>query len=149
DLRGGVAWPTVKTNTTFQNSYNGIYGQFGIALPLFNSSFNNRKKALETKTQIAENNLDFEKLKLQNQYQNFLQEYQKNKMTIDYYENKALKSVDIVTQAANDKFNNGDINYLEWVMLINQNTEIRSNYIEAVKRLNNSIIVLNSLTKTE
>ena len=74
---------------------------------------------------------------------------QKNKMTIDYSKNKALKSVDIVTQAANDKFNNGDINYLEWVMLINQNTEIRSNYIEAVKRLNNSIIVLNSLIKTE
>ena len=149
ELIGGVYWQTFKTNTSFQNNYNGIYGQFGVALPLFNSSFNSRKKALETKTQIAENNLDFEKLKLQNQYQNFLQEYQKNKMTIDYYENKALKSVDIVTQAANDKFNNGDINYLEWVMLINQNTEIRSNYIEAVKRLNNSIIVLNSLIKTE
>ena len=104
---------------------------------------------METKTQIAENNLSFEKLKLQNQYQNLLQEYQKNKTTIDYYEAKALKSVGLVTKAANDKFINGDINYLEWVMLINQNTEIQSNYIEAVRKLNNSIIELNSLTKTE
>jgi cobalt-zinc-cadmium resistance protein CzcA len=149
ELIGGVYWQTFKTNTAFQNSYNGVYGQFGVALPLFNSSINNRKKALATKTQIAENNMSFEKLKLQNQYHNVLQEYQKNKTTIDYYETKALKSVDIVTKAANDKFNNGDINYLEWVMLINQNTQIQSNYIEVVRKLNNSIIELNSLTKTE
>ena len=149
ELIGGVYWQTFKTNTAFQNSYNGVYGQFGVALPLFNSSINNRKKALATKTQIAENNMGFEKLKLQNQYHNVLQEYQKNKTTIDYYETKTLKSVDIVTKAANDKFNNGDINYLEWVMLINQNTQIQSNYIEVVRKLNNSIIELNSLTKTE
>ncbi|TDD97901.1 CusA/CzcA family heavy metal efflux RND transporter [Flavobacterium cellulosilyticum] len=149
ELIGGLYWQTFKTNTSFQENNNGVYGQFGVALPLFNSSINNRKKALETKTQIAENNMGFEKLKLQNQYHNVLQEYQKNKTTIDYYETKALKSVDIVTKAANDKFNNGDINYLEWVMLINQNTQIQSNYIEVVRKLNNSIIELNSLTKTE
>jgi hypothetical protein len=42
----------------------------------------------------------------------------------------------LVTKAANDKFINGDINYLEWVMLINQNTEIQSNYIETVRKFN-------------
>lgn len=146
ELIGGVYWQTFKTNTTFQNSYNGVYGQFGVAFPLFNSSFNNRKKALETKTQIVENNLTFEKLKLQNQYQELLQEYQKNKTTIDYYETKALRNVDLVTITANKKFIGGDINYLEWVMLINQNTEIQSNYIETVRNLNNSIIELNALT---
>ena len=146
ELIGGVYWQTFNTNSTVQDNYNGVYGQFGMAFPLFNSSFSNRTKALETKTQIAENNLSNEKLKLQNHYQNLMQEYKKNKTTIEYYETKALKSVDIVTKAANDKFLNGDINYLEWVMLINQNTEIQSNYIEAVRKLNNTIIELNSLT---
>lgn len=146
ELIGGVYWQTFKANTIVQDSYNGVYGQFGVALPLFNSSPGNRKKALETKTQIAENNLNLEKLKLQNHYQEVLQDYQKNETTIEYYETKALKSVDLVTKAANDKFINGDINYLEWVMLINQNTEIQSNYIEAVRRLNNTIIEINSLT---
>ena len=146
ELIGGVYWQTFKTNTTFQDSYNGIYGQFGVALPLFNASFGNRKKALEIKTQIAENNLNFEKLKLQNHYQNLLQEYKKNKITIDYYETKSLKSVNIVTKAANDKFINGDINYLEWVILINHNTEIQSNYIEAVRKENETIINLMNIT---
>ena len=146
ELIGGIYWQTFKTNTTAQDSYNGVYGQFGLALPLVNSSFNNRKKALETKTQIAENNLSFEKLKLQIQYQNLLQEYQKNKTAIDYYETKALKNVDLVTNVANKKFINGDINYLEWVMLINQNTEIQINYIEIIRKSNETIINLMNLT---
>lgn len=91
--------------------------------------------------------MNFERLKLQNQYQNWMQEYQKNKTAVDYYETKASKDVDLVTIAATKKFINGDINYLKWVLLINQSTEIKNNYIEAVRKLNNSNIELNSLTQ--
>ena len=146
ELIGGVYWQTFKTNTTLQDSYNGVYGQFGVALPLFNSSIKNRQKALEINTQIAENDLNNEKLKLQTQYQELLQEYKKQQITIEYYEAKALKNVDLVTNAANKKFINGDINYLEWVILINQNTEIQSNYIEAIRKINQSIINLMNIT---
>ncbi|MFE3849008.1 CusA/CzcA family heavy metal efflux RND transporter [Flavobacterium sp. LB3P45] len=146
ELIGGIYYQTFKTKTAFQNSYNGVYGQFGVAIPLFNAALNNKEKALEINTQIAENKLADEKLKLQSHYQELLQEYKKNKETIGYYENQALKNVDLVTKAANDKFINGDINYLEWVMLINQSTEIQSKYIEAVRKLNISVIEINSLT---
>jgi cobalt-zinc-cadmium resistance protein CzcA len=147
ELIGGVYWQTFKSNTVLQDSYNGVYGQFGVALPLFNSSIKNRQKALEINAQIAENDLNNEKIKLQSQYQELLQEYKKHEATIEYYETKALKNVDLVTNAVNKKFINGDINYLEWVMLINQNTEIQSSYIEAVRKLNNTIIEINSLSK--
>lgn len=146
ELIGGVYWQTFNANTNIQDSFNGVFGQFGIALQLFNSSFNNKKKALEINTQITENDLSNEKLKLQMQYQELLQVYAKHITTIEYYETKALKSVDIVTKAANDKFINGDINYLEWVLLINQNTEIQSNYIEAIRKGNETIINLMNLT---
>jgi len=146
ELIGGVYWQTFNTNANFQDSYNGVYGQFGVALPVFNSSINNKQKALEINMQIAENNLNNEKLKQQNHYQELLQEYHKFNQTIVYYENQALKNVDLVTRAANKKFINGDINYLEWVMLINQNTQIQSNYIEAVRKGNQTIISLMNLT---
>ena len=146
ELIGGVYWQTFKTNTAFQDSFNGVFGQFGVALPLFNSSIGNRKKALEINTQIAENDLNNEKLKLKTHYQELLQEYKKNQLTIEYYETKALKNVDLVTNAANKKFINGDINYLEWVMLINQNTEIQINYIETVRKGNQTIINLMNIT---
>jgi cobalt-zinc-cadmium resistance protein CzcA len=145
---GGVYWQTFKTNTNFQDSNTGVYGQFGIALPLFNSAITNKQKAFEINTQIAENSLTNEKLKLQNQYQELLQEYKKQKEMLAYYENKALKNVDLVSAAANKKFINGDINYLEWVMLINQNTTIQSNYIEAVRKENQTIIsIMNLISK--
>jgi cobalt-zinc-cadmium resistance protein CzcA len=84
------------------------------------------------------------KIKLQSQYNEFIQEG-KHEETIAYFESKALKNVDLVTKAANDKFINGDINYLEWVMLINQNTEIQSNYIETVRKFNETILKLENL----
>jgi len=146
ELIGGIYYQTFKTNTVFQDSSNGVYGQLGVALPLFNTAINNRKKALEINTQIAENNLNNEKLKLESKNQELVQEYKKHKETIVYYESQALKNVDVVTKAANDKFINGDINYLEWVMLINQGTEIQSKYIEAVKKLNTAVIEINALT---
>jgi len=93
-----------------------------------------------------ENNLSNEKLKIKSRYHELLQQYKKNKETISYYEIQVLKNVDLVTNAANDKFINGDINYLEWVMLINQSTEIQSNYIEAVRKGNEIIINLMTLT---
>ncbi|MES2853131.1 MAG: CusA/CzcA family heavy metal efflux RND transporter [Bacteroidota bacterium] len=145
ELIGGVYYQTFKTNTAFQDGYNGVYGQFGVALPLFNSNIKNRQKALEINSQIAENNLTNEKLKLQSQYQELIQESKKHQETITYFENQALKNVDLITKAANDKFINGDINYLEWVMLINQNTEIQSNYIETVRKFNETILKLGNL----
>ncbi|MBC5862790.1 CusA/CzcA family heavy metal efflux RND transporter [Flavobacterium turcicum] len=147
ELIGGIYWQTFKSNSAFQDGYNGVYGQFGVAIPLFNSAIGNKQKALEINTKIAQNDLENEKFKLQNQYREAVQQHTKNKQTVEYYENKALKNVDLVTEAANKKFINGDINYLEWVMLINQNTEIQNNYIETVRKLNSSIIELNSLTK--
>lgn len=145
ELIGGVYWQTFKTQTSFQEGYNGVYGQFGVALPLFNSNIKNRQKALEINSQIAENNLINEKIKFQSQYNEFIQEAKKHEETIAYFESKALKNVDLVTKAANDKFINGDINYLEWVMLINQNTEIQSNYIETVRKFNETILKLENL----
>jgi cobalt-zinc-cadmium resistance protein CzcA len=146
ELIGGVYWQTFKTNVALQEGYNGVYGQFGVTLPLFNTSIKNRQGALTINSQIAENNLSNEKLKLQSRYQELLQEHKKNKETIGYYESKALKNVDLVTNTANKKFINGDINYLEWAMLMNQNTEIQSNYIEAVRKYNETIINIMHVT---
>lgn len=145
ELIGGIYWQTFKTNVGSQDSFNGMFGQFGVAVPLFNTATNSKKKALEINTRIVENNINNEKQKLKSNYQEILQEYKKYKTIISYYEDKALINIDLTSKAANDKFINGDINYVEWVLLINQNTEIQSNYLETVKKFNRSIITLKNL----
>ena len=146
EMVGGAYYQTFKTNKNLQNGYNGLYGSLGVAIPLFNTSIKNKIKALEVNNEIADNKLIIKKKDLQNKYHQGLQDYKKYKATVAYYEKEALKNVDVILTTANKKFTNGDINYLEWVMLINQNTEIQSNYIEAIRQLNNSIINLNNLT---
>ncbi len=65
---------------------------------------------------------------------------------VNYFEETALKNATTITKTANQQFTNGNINYLEWAMLINNAVSIQSNYTDAIKELNQSIIQLNYLT---
>ena len=49
----------------------------------------------------------------------------------------------LILETANKQFINGEINYLDWVMLTNQAINIQSNYLDAIKNLNESIIQIN------
>ena len=78
-------------------------------------------------------------------YKKALRQYQKNKEAVVYYETNGLKNADTITTSVNKKFINGDINYLEWVMLMNQVISIQSDYIEALKNLNESAVEIKLL----
>jgi len=83
-------------------------------------------------------------MKLEIAYQSALSEYRKYDKAVRYFETTALKNSSQITYTANKQFLNGEINYLEWVMLINQAISIQSDYIDALKNKNFSIAELNS-----
>lgn len=147
ELNGGFFYQTFRPNTPLQDQGSGVYGQVGVSIPIFNTALKNKQKALIIKNEIAENKLQLENLKLKSKYQELFQIYQKRKTTVDYFETKALKNVEIIKRAVDKKLNDGDINYLEWVLLMNQNTETESKYIEAVRELNNAISEIKVLTQ--
>lgn len=147
DLIGGFFYQTFRPNAPLQDQSSGVYGQVGISIPIFNTALKNKQKALIIKNEIAESKLQLENLKLKSKYQELLQIYQKRKTTVDYFETKALKNVEIIKRAVDKKLKDGDINYLEWVLLMNQNTETESKYIESVRELNNAISDIKELTQ--
>ena len=147
ELIGGIYLQTFRNSARFKSNNLGTYGQLGFSFPLFNTSIKHKINAFTFANQITKNKAEIEKQVLQNQYQLLVSQYTKYNQSVLYYENEALKNVTIITTTANNQFNNGNINYLEWTMLVNQTTEIQSNYIEAIKQLNNSIIEINSLIK--
>jgi heavy metal efflux system protein len=65
---------------------------------------------------------------------------------VQAYETTMLKNASTVLNAANLQFQNGEINYLEWVMLTNQAVSIQSGYIDAVQNLNRIQIQLQTLS---
>ena len=119
--------------------------QLGVGIPLFFGAQKAKINASKINQNISENLYLQEKNSLQNQYQSLLSQYQTNVSTVNYYESTALKNSKLIFETANKQFANGEINYLDWVMLTNQAISIQSNYVDALKNLNLSIIQINYL----
>lgn len=133
-------------NVLYSKNYRFNFVQLGIGIPLFFGSQKAKINSSKTFEMISENNyqlgLQAIKIELQIVYKN----YQTQLQTVKYFEETALQNANTITKTANLQFANGDINYLEWTMLINNAVSIQSNYTDAIKDLNQSIIRLNYLT---
>ena len=64
---------------------------------------------------------------------------------MDYYQQKGLKNSEEIIKTANYQFYRGEINFLDWSILVNQALDIQNLYIDKVKELNDKTIELNSL----
>ena len=94
---------------------------------------------------MAENNYELAVKNLKNQYATAFGEYQKLKSELDYYETKGLKNAETILFTANLLLKEGEIDYLEYTMLVNQSFEIQNRYIDAQKLFNEKLIELNAL----
>ena len=130
---------TYNSNTRFQSL------QFGLGIPLFFGAQKAKINSSKINQTISENNYLQEMNLLQSQFNAAIRQYQSNLATVNYFENTALKNATLISETANKQFNNGELNYLEWVMLTNQAISIRSNYLDAVKNLNETTIQINYL----
>ncbi len=117
----------------------------GIGIPIFFNAQTARIKSAKTLNLISENNYELESKKLSQEYQNALTSYELARNMISKYETEVIKNIQLLSDAADQKFKAGDISYLEWTMLIDQTFEVESQYIDAQFRLNESIIKLNFL----
>jgi cobalt-zinc-cadmium resistance protein CzcA len=124
--------------------YNSV--QFGISVPLFFGSQSAKIESGKVQELISENNYQFGVQSLKTEYGTAFKNYQTQLTAVKYFEETALPNANTITKTANEQFANGEINYLEWTMLINNATTIQSNYADAVNELNQSIIQLNYFT---
>ena len=117
--------------------------QLGIGIPIFTGGLKARIKAAKTNEIIATNEYEVQLKAFEAAYLSAMKHYQQLENTLHYYENTALKNVDMIIKTADQQFQSGEINYLEWVLLVNQATSIQSDYIETLKNRNKAVIELN------
>ena len=136
------------------NSFKGIglddaqrfhSAQIGLGIPLFGGSQRAKINASKVAENIAESEYQNQVLNLKTEYNKLLAQYNSNLEIVDYFEANSNKNSKIITDVANKQFINGDINYLDFVLLVNQSIAIQNSYIEAVKSLNDSVIAINYL----
>lgn len=119
--------------------------QIGIGIPIF---FNAQKSSIAAEKinyAIADNNLKSELQRFKTLYNQNISSISFHQKTIQYFEESALKNADKIIQTANLQFKNGDINYIDWVLLINNALSVQSQYMESIKKYNESIIEMELL----
>ncbi len=136
---------TGADNMVYNSSTRFNSAQISLGIPIFFGSQKARVNGSKVVETIAENNLLQQMRLFNSEYQHALMLYQTNLQAVSYFEKTALLNSKIIQETAGKQFTNGDINYLDWVILTNQSIAIRANYLEAVKALNESIITINYL----
>ncbi|CAN5466715.1 hypothetical protein BH11BAC5_BH11BAC5_39000 [soil metagenome] len=147
DLLAGYSNTSIKGT----GADNKIYGsgkrfnavQIGIGIPLFAKAQKEKISSAKFSRQIAEHNYTASLQNIQSEYEAAVAQFNKYKQTVRYFETEALKNASLIINTANQQLANGNINYLEWVQLVNQSVIVKSDYTEAIKNLNESIIQLN------
>ncbi|MBC7642848.1 MAG: TolC family protein [Flavobacterium sp.] len=136
------------------NSFKGIglddaqrfhSAQIGLGIPLFGGSQKAKINASKVAEKIAESDYEILVINLNTENNKLYNQYKTNLEIVNYFETNSNKNLKVITDVANKQFINGEINYLDFVILINQSIAIQNNYIEAIKSLNETIISINYL----
>lgn len=137
---------TGADNKTYTASRRFSAVQIGVGIPIFSRAQRAKINSSRFNNEIARNNYNVELQSIQSSYQAALSQYTKYLNSVAYYEKTALNNALLITTTANKQLDNGAINYLEWVQVINQAIKIRSDYVEAVNSMNEAAIELNYYT---
>ncbi|MGN6533526.1 MAG: efflux RND transporter permease subunit, partial [Ginsengibacter sp.] len=119
--------------------------QFGVGIALFNRAQKARIEAAKVNETIAENGYLHGLQKQESAIKVALLDYAKYLKTAAWYQDTALKNAETISSTASKQFMNGEINYLDWVVLTNQAVTIRSQYIDVIKSVNETINQINYL----
>ena len=116
----------------------------GVSIPIFTASkvkikaFDLTKKALEAKA-------DQEKLELNAQLQNALQQYGQDVQQYRYYVDQALPNAKDIVFAAQLGYRTGEISYVEYLYALQTATDLQLNYLNSIQKINQSVININSI----
>ena len=119
----------------------------GVGVPIFFFSHSARINALSLNKRIAATELQDGNNMLAMQYQQALTVYKQQLKAVAYYETTALKNAAVLIETAGMQFAAGEINYMEYTLLLNQAININSGYYDAMMKLNEAAYELNYLTK--
>jgi cobalt-zinc-cadmium resistance protein CzcA len=135
----------------FQGSNNGIspnryYGvQAGIAIPLFYGADKAKIKASKTEILVKQNELENYSTKIQANYQSLISELMAYKKGIDYYNDFGEKLSSETLLTANKAYKAGEIDYLQYITLIDHANTIKQNYLHNKFFYNLTIIEANNI----
>ncbi|WP_018344002.1 CusA/CzcA family heavy metal efflux RND transporter [Cytophaga aurantiaca] len=137
-LYGTVNYQDLREISNSSTRFQGI--TVGVSFPLWAKPQLARIKATETFKSVAQANFDLYQKNLQGQYAQAFQEYQKFATSLEYYEQNALPTAQIISQNALRNYQSGNIGYIEFSQGLSRVLSIQTNYLAILNQYNQSII---------
>jgi heavy metal efflux system protein len=137
---------TGADNVNYSGSSRFQSVQVGVGIPLLFGTQHSKINAAKTLEQINDNKYTLNLQTLSVEYEKAYKQYQTQLQKVAYFEDIALDNAQVIMQSANQRLAAGETNFIEWSILMNNAIQVESNYIDALKALNESIIHLNFLT---
>ena len=127
--------------------FSGI--QVGLALPIFFGAQQARLKAAGFTQSAAQNRHLQQRNTLAGLWQQALQEYQKNKTSLEYYLESALINADLILKQSSAALKQGEIGYAEYLLGVRNAVLIKEGYLQTLNAFNQSIVYLEFLSAKE
>ncbi|MCG2418740.1 CusA/CzcA family heavy metal efflux RND transporter [Aequorivita sp. F47161] len=123
--------------------YNGF--QAGVSIPLWFGANKAKINAAKTETMIMIDESENYKIQLESRYQGLLSDLNKFQEGVDYYETTGGKLAKELTTSASKSFQNGEIDFLQYVQLLESAKNIQINYLQNLNAYNATVLELNYL----
>ena len=110
----------------------------GIGIPLFFGEQKSRIKAANVKIVQQQQALRNVRQQLHAALQDARNNYNQHQILLKSYQEKMLPNATQIITTSTEKLNAGEIDYLNWAVLVNQAIQIRSEYFNIVAQINES-----------
>ncbi|CAN5298769.1 hypothetical protein BH10BAC4_BH10BAC4_25960 [soil metagenome] len=116
--------------------------QLGLGIPLWFRPHVARSKAAAYEEEASRKTAEYFETSLNGSVIQALQEFDKNRASLEYYETSALRNADLILYQGRKAYQGGEIAYIEYLQSLRSALAIKSNYLTALTQYNHSIIKL-------
>ena len=137
--------------SVFQGTNNGVdakrYNGFqaGVSIPLWFGANKAKINAAKTETMIIADESENYRLQLSSKYQGLLSDLKKFQKGVEYFETTGGKLAIELTSSASKSFQNGEIDFLQYVQLLENAKNIQITYLQNLNEYNTTVLELNYL----
>ncbi len=117
----------------------------GLSIPLWLAPHAARIKAANIEIDVAEKQREAFQLTIAQQYNQALQELEKNRKSVDYFKTSAMETANLLISQSRTAFRSGELDYITLTQNLQQALSIREKYLLALYQYNQSIITIRYL----
>lgn len=137
EFNAGLNSMTIRGTGADNKLYNAAqrfqWVQAGVAIPIFKAAQKEKIKAAKLYEGLVTSQYNQEALSIRAAYKQAIAHYQNAIEIVQYYQSTGLSTAATIKITAGKQFSNGEINYLEWVLVIEQALRIETGYLDATK----------------